>query len=213
MFEILPSPGTEQKKWSAMEKRIAILTPFVSAIHIDAVDGKFAPNTTFTDPKPFRKYTKEFLFEIHLMVEEPINHLQAWAAAGFRRFIGQIEQMSDQEEFVAQGQLLGEVGLAIDGKTPLDALKVPLSDLDTVLIMTINAGFSGQAFMPEHLEKVRKIREQNEFIPIEVDGGMNLETIVQAKDAGATRFVCTSAIFGQPDPHKAFLDLQEAINR
>src|SRR4030043_2163899 len=97
---------------------------FSKNIHIDIIDGKFAPNTTFLNPGPFSKYTKDADFELHMMVEEPINYLKPWAQVGFKRFIGHIEKMSDQTDFVAQGQLLGEVGLAIDGPTSPDILEV-----------------------------------------------------------------------------------------
>lgn len=217
MCEIIPSPGTEQKDWPAMEKRIEMVAPFTKTIHIDIVDGKFAPNTSFLDPNPFKKFTNQLFFEVHLMVEEPYMYLKPFADAGFKRFIGHIEKMTDQAEFVAQGQLLGEVGLAIDGKTSLDAVQVPYDDLDCLLIMTINAGFSGQAFMPEHLEKVKAVRSKNPLLPtgmplpIEIDGGVNRETIVTAKEAGVSRVIVTSAIYNQPDLHGAYQSLVDAV--
>ncbi len=217
MYEIIPSPGTENKDFSEFEKRIEAVRPFARTIHIDIVDGKFAPNTTFSDPKPFAKYTKDFVFEIHLMVEEPVNHLKAWAEVGFQRFIGQIEQMSDQVEFVAQAQLLGEVVLAIDGKTPLVNVTVPYEDLDGILVMTINAGFSGQKFEISHLEKVKQIRSRGittttgDLFPIEVDGGINDQTILEAHNAGANRFVITSFLYNFPDPKTQFEKLQALL--
>lgn len=215
MFEVIPSPGTEEKDWEAMEKRIKIVEPFASVIHIDVCDGKFAPNTTFMDPTPFKKYTDNIFFEVHLMVEEPISYLKKFADAGFKRFIGQIEKMSDQAEFVAEGQILGEVGLAIDGPTPTGHLKASLSDLDCLLVMTITAGFSGQKFTESHLQKVTKLRQKAEKqllweFPIEVDGGINNITLPIAKEKGATRFVSTSFIFGHNNPqmqYKKLLDL------
>ncbi len=225
MFEIIPSPGTENKDFSEIEKKIELVKPFAKTIHIDVIDGKFAQNTTFADPEPFKKYTKELpgveaglltgekgvFFEVHLMVEEPINHLKKWADAGFRRFIGQIEKMSDQEEFVAQAQLLGEVALSIDKQTPVDAITVPLDDLDAILVMTIQAGFSGQKFEERLLTKVKSIREKMEFLPIEVDGGINDETIAIAAAAGATRFVATSFLFGLDTPEKQYQLLQSKL--
>lgn len=211
MFEVIPSPGTEQKDWPAMEKRIEQIKPFAKSVHIDILDGKFAPNTSFTDPTPFTKYSKDIFFEVHLMVENPIDYIDEWVDAGFKRILGQIEGMEDIEEFRERcKELEVEVGLAVDGNTDVSEIFDYLGDLDTVLIMTINAGFSGQKFMPEHLDKVRAVREQTD-IPIEVDGGVNLDSIKLAKSAGANRFVATSAIFNEPDPHKAFLTLQEAI--
>src|SRR6266571_761513 len=193
MFEIIPSPGTQDTEWATIAKKIELVRPFAKTIHIDVVDGKFAPNKTFADPASFAKYAKDFILEVHLMVHEPIEHLKRWADAGFTRFIGQIEQMSDQAEFVAQGQLLGEVGLAVDGPTPLSAIKVSLSDLDVIQFYTGDrAGLSGKSFQPDRLAKVKAVREQEPYLPIEIDGGVTDETIQMAYAAGVTRFVATS---------------------
>ena len=114
--------------------------------------------------------------------------------------------------FITQGQLLGEVGLAIDGPTGIDALdKINLNDLDCLLIMTINAGFSGQEFKPEMLEKVRTIRGKYPYLTIEVDGGINEATIAEAKNAGASRFVATSALYKTENIAKEFTKLTSLI--
>lgn len=207
MFEIIPSPGTENKKWSDIEEKLEAVKPFAKTIHIDILDGKFANNTTLLDPEPFKKYARDFLLEVHLMVEEPINYIKTWSDAGFRRFIGQIEMMSDQAAFVAAAQEVGEAGLAVDGKSSLDKLTVSHLDLDTILIMTINAGFSGQSFQIEQLEKVKNLAK-DALLPIEVDGGINEETIEKAFAAGARRFVATSAIYGGEGPEKNFPQIQ-----
>lgn len=196
MFDIIP--GILEKDWLAIEKKIELVKGFAKTIHIDIIDGKFAPSTTFLDPKPFAKYTNDFLFEVHLMVEEPINYLDSFAAAGFKRFIGHVEHMSSQTEFVAKGELLGEVSLALDTKTPLENLEADYEDLDFILIMSVKAGLSGQVFMPEVLQKAAKIRDSFP-IPVEIDGGINDLTIIQAKKTGVERFVTTSFIFsGNP---------------
>jgi ribulose-phosphate 3-epimerase len=194
-------PGILEKEWTEIERKINLVIPFAKSIHIDIIDGKFAPNATFLDPKPFAKYRKDLLIEAHLMVEEPIRYLKPFAAAGFKRFLGHIEKMSDQVEFVAQGQLLGEVGLAVDGPSSLQEVKVPYSDLDCLLIMTIKAGEAGQVLNPDYLKKARALRQaQGQLLQIEVDGGINDKTIVQARKAGATRFVANSFLFNSKDP-------------
>lgn len=210
MFEIIPSPGTENKNWTEFEKKVELVRSFAKTIHIDVVDGIYAPNTTFADPTEFAKITKDFTCEIHLMVDEPLRHLKKWVDVGVQRFIGQIERMSDQIEFVAQAQLLGEVVLALDKQSDVDALQVPLDDLDGLLVMTIQAGFSGQKFEEALLEKVKKLRAQT-TLPIEVDGGINAETAVIAAAAGANRFVATSFLYNSEDPATQFHLLQQNL--
>jgi ribulose-phosphate 3-epimerase len=205
MHEIIPSPGTEDREWEALEKKILLVKPFVKTIHIDICDGKFAPNPTYSDPAPFKKYTKDLLFEVHLMVEEPIDHLKKWADAGFARFIGQIEMMKDQSAFIAEAQHWGEAALGVDGPTPLDNVQVNFADLDAILFYTgLKAGFSGKPFQEDRLEKVKKVRESAPFLPIEVDGGINDETILKAYSSGATRFVATSFLFAMDTPKQQF---------
>jgi ribulose-phosphate 3-epimerase len=226
MYEIIPSPGTENKTFSEIEKKLRAVQPFVRTIHIDVCDGKFAPNTTFSDPEPFKLFTsklpgdeagwetgeKGLFFEIHLMVEDPIKEIKKWADAGFRRFIGQVEKMPSQEEFVAEAQLYGEVGLAVDGPTPLDAVKVSYEDLDVVLFYTADkAGFSGAKFQEDRLEKVKALRKFEEYLPIEVDGGINDETIAIAAEAGVTRFVSTGFLFSLETPEKQFKLLEQKL--
>lgn len=225
MFEIIPSPGTENKDWSEIDKKIELVKPYAKTIHIDVIDGKYANNKTFSDAAPFSKYTRELpggergqmvgdpglVFEVHLMVEDPIKYLKPFSDAGFQRFIAQIEKMPDQHEFLAEAQLLGEVAFAIDKQTPIDAIKVPLADLDSVLVMTIQAGFSGQKFEEQLLDKVKALRSKNEYLPIEVDGGINDETISPAALAGANRFVATSFIFNTATPEEQIKLLQKKL--
>lgn len=193
MIEIIP--GILEKNWTEIEKKIELARSLANTIHIDIIDGKFANNTTFLDPEHFKKYTRDLFFELHMMVEDPISYLDKWADAGFRRFLGHIEKMPDQVEFIAKAQLLGDVGLAIDLKTPLSAVQVPFEDLDNILLMSVPAGFSGQKFDSSALEKIKEVTDKT-FIPIEVDGGINDSNILEIKNAGATSCVVTSFIFG-----------------
>ncbi len=210
MLEVIP--GILEKEWSEIERKIELVLPFAKTIHIDIADGKMVPNTTFLDPSPFKKYSDTIFFEVHMMVENPIEYLKPWANGGFKRFLGHIEKMSDQKEFVTQGQIFGEVGLAIDGPTPLSNVLVPLHDLDCILFYTSHkAGFSGPPFVPDRVEKARQVKVQS-GIPIEVDGGINAETILIAKEAGVTRFVTTSFLFKAEDPARQYELLLEKIS-
>ena len=220
MYEVIP--GVLEKDWEAVEKKIEAVLPFAKTIHVDLIDGKFRHNHTFADPASFAKYAKiapgvdtGVKFELHMMVDDPIKYLKPWAAAGFHRFIGHVEKMPDQAEFVAQAQLLGEVALAIDLDTPLDAIKVNLEDLDALLIMSVQTGHSGQQFQETVMQKVKEVREKHLYLPIEVDGGINDETIQIPAAAGATRFVATSFLHNVGTPQEQYtllLKLLEELN-
>lgn len=206
MCDILP--GILEQDWNKIEEKLTRVKSFAKAIHVDLLDGKFAPNTSFLDPKPFEKYAKDFLLEVHMMVDDPLKYLKPFADAGFRRFIAHVEMMPDQVTFVAKAEELGEVVLALDAPTAIDALRVPLIDLDGLLIMTVKAGFSGQAFTPENLKKVKALRKKTS-IPIEIDGGVNDEHLQLAKKAGANRFVATSFLFKSKSPAKQYKLLKD----
>src|SRR5690606_21911611 len=124
-------------------------------------------NTSFLDPAPFAVYTKDIDFELHLMVEDPIRYVKPFADVGFRRFLGHVEMMPDQAAFVAVTQQYGEVGLVLDAHTPMNAITVPFEDLDSLLIMSVKAGFSGQSFLSDSLHKVSSLAKKHPFLLIE----------------------------------------------
>lgn len=196
-------PGILEKEASEIEKRLNIIKPFSRFVHVDFIDGKFSPELSFLDFAFFQKYTNDFFMEAHLMVENPQDYIKPLANVGFKRFLGHIEKMNNLEEFIALGQVYGEVCLAYDIDTTIDALKIPFDNIDSVLLMSVKAGKSGQVFAEEVLEKISKIREVSQ-ISIEIDGGINDKTIVLAKQAGASRFVATSFIFSSPDPVQSY---------
>jgi ribulose-phosphate 3-epimerase len=201
MLEIIP--GILEKNWEEIEKKIKEVLQFAKTIHIDIIDGKFAPNITLLDPTAFKKYSNEAFFETQMMVNDPLQYVEKYAAAGFKRFIGQIEKMPSQKDFIDNARKYGEVGLAIDLQTPLSDIQVDFNYPDCFLLMSVNAGFSGQAFSPMVLEKIRELKRRTDK-PIEIDGGVNEETIVGLKKEGANRFVATSFIFGSESPKKAY---------
>jgi ribulose-phosphate 3-epimerase len=141
--------------------------------------------------------------EVHLMVENPLAYLKEYADAGFKKFLGHVEKMENLEEFIALGQIFGEVGIALDCDSSVESLNIPFDDIDTILLMSVKAGKSGQEFMPEVLEKIKNIKLKTQ-IPIEIDGGINDKTIIEAKNSGAQRFVATSFIFSSSDPMQSF---------
>lgn len=199
-------PGILENNWGLVLEKLEKVKSFSNTVHIDVIDGKFSPNTSFLDPQPFLAYTKELFFEVHLMTDNPIEYLEPFAKAGFKRFIGHVEKMPDVFEFVARGQSLGEVGLGLDLPTGINKINVSFDDLDLILIMGVTAGASGQVFMPQVLEKIKTVRAKTNTA-IEVDGGINDKNIAKLKNAGASRFVTTSFVFNSPDPIRAYKTL------
>lgn len=209
MIEVIP--GILEKSWEEIEKKVHLVKPFTNKIHIDLLDGKFADNLTFSDPKPFRKYTKDIFFELHMMIEKPEDHIDSWVDAGFRRFIGQIELMEDQRKFVRRVKSFGaEVGVGVDLPTEVKKVDYKNSDLDFLFVMTVKAGFSNQKFSIEALDKVRFLSE-NTNLPIEIDGGVSDKCIADAHSAGARRFVSTGYIFSG-NPSERYQELVNLAN-
>src|SRR3989338_5135013 len=118
-----------------------------------------------------------------MMVEEPAYYIERYAAAGFRRFLGHIEHMSSQQEFVSLAKQYGEVGLALDGPTHINSIKVPFEQLNSILVYTSNrVGFAGPPLMDDRLDKIRHLKKLTN-IPIEADGGIKDKSVERAKAA------------------------------
>jgi ribulose-phosphate 3-epimerase len=204
-------PGILEIEWSEIEKKLDKLKTFTNIAHIDIIDGKFVDNKTFLNPEPFKKYSSDIFLELHMMVENPINLLDKWGSAGFKRFIGHIEHMDSQNEFLTEAKKWGEAGLALDGPTPVSAITASFDQIDSILIYTsTKVGFSGPPLMDERLDKIRHLKKLTN-IPIEADGGINDKTIERAKAAGASRFVSTSCIWNAPSPSEKYRNLQDII--
>lgn len=195
-------PAILEKDWTEIKKKLETSIEFASTVHIDFIDGEFVDNKSFLDFEPFKEYRQTFNLEAHLMVNEPINYLDKLADAGFSTFVGHVEKMSDQVEFVAKAEELGAASLALDLETSIDEIKVDLEDLDQILLMSVKAGRSGQEFDKSVLDKIKKLREKY-FGKIEIDGGVNEETLKLAKSAGANNFCVTTSLFKE-NPKKEF---------
>jgi ribulose-phosphate 3-epimerase len=188
------------------------------SVQIDVMDGHFVPNLT-VGPNvvaDLRKETPVFL-DVHLMIENPLNYIEAFAKAGAGLLTAHFEACQDPLAVIRAIKKLGvQAGMAIRPKTPDSVLWPLLDQLDLALVMTVEPGFGGQAFLPEMLDKVRSLRARLDKMPksceLQVDGGINRKTAPQAAEAGATSFVAGSAVFAQPDPKKAFQELQQLVD-
>jgi ribulose-phosphate 3-epimerase len=183
------------------------------------MDGHFVPNLSIGPPvvASIRRHTDLFL-DCHLMVTDPGMWLEPLAEAGANLCSVHVE-LGDPTALLARTRELGmQAGVVVDGPTPFEAVEPYLDDrIDLLLVMTITAGFGGQPFVPEHLEKVRRaarLREQRgaTFL-IEVDGGISPKTAGEAVRAGADVLVAGSAIFLAPDPLEAAREIRSAASR
>ncbi|MEK4474098.1 ribulose-phosphate 3-epimerase [Paenibacillus sp. FSL R7-0048] len=185
-------------------------------IHVDVMDGHFVPNITLGPPivKAVSLHTKLPL-DVHLMIESPERYIPDFAAAGASVITVHAEACVHLHRVVHQIKELGlKASVAINPGTPASAVREVLEDVDMILVMTVNPGFGGQAFIPNTLRKITQIREwANEVNPdllIEVDGGVSEDTAPLVVAAGADVLVAGNAVFGRSDRAAAIQGIREA---
>ena len=167
-------------------------------LHLDVMDGTFVPSISFGMPviKSLRKYSSQ-MFDVHLMIENPERYLEDFKAAGADIITVHVEATKHLHRTVTGIKELGlKAGISLNPATPLSAIELVLSEIDMVLIMSVNPGFGGQKFIPFTLDKIRKLREMAPDIDIEVDGGVNKDNVAELVRAGANVLVAGTAVFG-----------------
>ncbi|MEK5029022.1 ribulose-phosphate 3-epimerase [Paenibacillus sp. FSL M7-1046] len=186
-------------------------------IHVDVMDGHFVPNITLGPPivKAVKSHTSLPL-DVHLMIENPERYIADFAAAGAAVITVHAEACVHLHRVIHQIKELGLMaGVAINPGTPASAVREVLEDVDMVLVMTVNPGFGGQAFIPHTLRKIRQIREwaneaNHKGLRIEVDGGIAEATAPLVAKAGADTLVAGNAVFGRSDRAAAIRAIREA---
>ena len=171
-------------------------------IHLDVMDGSFVPNISFGAPiiSSVRKITNA-LFDVHLMIDDPIRYLDDFYKAGADLITVHYEACKDVEETLSKIDSYGiSSGLAISPDTPVSVLEPYLKKVNMILVMSVYPGFGGQTFIENSLEKIRAVRAMADQqgladLWIEVDGGIGAENISSVKEAGANVFVAGSAVF------------------
>jgi ribulose-phosphate 3-epimerase len=173
-------------------------------LHVDVMDGHFVPTITVGPlfVEACKRATKLPL-DIHLMIENPQKYLEAFAKAGANNITVHVEACTDPVKTVEQIKSLGcTAGMTLKPPTPASSLESALPIVDLVLVMSVNPGYSGQAFMPEMIDKVKAIRTRLDSLHskahLEVDGGISPQTLPLMKNAGANVFVTGTAVFKHP---------------
>lgn len=184
-------------------------------IHIDVMDGHFVPNITIGPliVKAVRKSTKLPL-DVHLMIENPDNFIQAFADAGADIITVHVETCKDLQRTV---QLIRSYkvspGVVLNPSTPLSDLDYILDDVDMILLMSVNPGFGGQSFIPSVLQKIKQLKDmiqnKNNHIDIEIDGGVKPDNAKDIREAGVDILVAGSAVFHSSDYKESISKIRE----
>ena len=218
MYDIIP--GILEKDFVQIEKKIELVRGFAKTIHVDIIDTKFSSSTTFFDPKPFAKYTNDFLFEVHLMVKDPEKIIPLWRNAGIRGIVihaetENIEELAQKyysENFERESPLYTELGIAVNLNTPIEIVYPLVEMSDFIQLMGIEEiGAQGRPFDERVYEKIKDLKAKFPHCIISIDGGVSEENAQKLIDCGADKLVIGSAVFGNQNPAEAYKRIRASL--
>ena len=213
---MLISPSVLNSNLGRLSEEISKVEGVADLIHLDVMDNHFVPNLTFGLPVVASIIAQTSLrADVHLMINDPDRWAPAYGDAGAYSVTFHIEAAKDPRSLCENIRSTGaRAAAALKPQTDLDSLDGILELLDMILIMTVEPGFGGQAFMSDMMPKVARARDLGgPEIWIEVDGGVSHNTIMECKDAGANVFVAGSCVYSNPDPAQVVRDLRALVEK
>ncbi len=205
------APSILSADFGKLNQEINEVEDSADLIHVDVMDGHFVKNITIGPPIVKSIKTKKPL-DVHLMIEEPEKYVEAFAKAGAYNitFHAEVIPANKRKELIKKIRELGcKASISINPDKEIDFIKDVLDYVDMVLLMTVFPGFGGQKFIMDVVSRIKELRKLKPNLDIEIDGGIDTETIKIAAKAGANVFVAGSAIFGKDDRKKAINDLRK----
>lgn len=188
-------------------------------LHVDVMDGHLVPNISFGAPvfRHLRSALPDVYLDVHLMIDEPVRYAGDMVRAGANLVTFHIEAPEVAHDPLAAARKIRacgtKVGITLKPGTPVEAILPIVPEVDLVLVMSVEPGFGGQKFMPDQLDKCRRIKQiLQPHQRLEIDGGIDPTTIAQARQAGVDWFVAGSSVFGAPDRRRAISSMREAIS-
>jgi ribulose-phosphate 3-epimerase len=211
---LLICPSILSADFSALGQAVEQVAADADLIHVDIMDGHFVPNLTIGPPvvAALRKKTRLPL-DVHLMIENPINWIDTYAASGADILTVHAEACPHLLRVVQQITAAGcSASVALNPGTPLEAVEEALPYVDMILLMTVNPGFGGQKYIPSMLDKIVRLRQRLNHLKrpvhLQIDGGIYTGNIRANYQSGADMIVVGNAVFGQPDPVAAIRELR-----